>query len=211
MTALWVLPIALEETTQPVLRPLPMVAAEVLRDVEAPPRLVAHLRAVHDVAAELVAWVLGRDENLALDEEAVLFGAATHDIGKALYPAELSGPGSEHERAGRDLLLAHGVSAELARFAANHATWNVSTELDELLVSLADKVWKGKRVAELENLVVARLTAASGRAAWEEFLELDTVLTHIGEGADMRLAYQMGFPVVGAAATAAGGSGGAGK
>ena len=180
-----------------MLRPLPVAAAEVLRDVGAPPRLVAHLRAVHDVAAELVAWVLGRDGDVALDEAAVLFGAATHDIGKALYPAELSEPGSEHEHAGRDLLLAHGLSAELARFAASHATWDASTELDELLVSLADKVWKGKRVEELEDLVVARLAAASGRAVWEEFLELDTVLTRLGERADARLAYQMGFPVSG--------------
>lgn len=85
----WVLPIALDETTRPVLRPLP------LRDVGAPPRLVAHLRAVHDV-------------------------------GKALHRGELSGPGSDHEAAGRDP---------------------------------------------------------------------DTVLTAIGDRAEERLAYQMGFPV----------------
>jgi hypothetical protein len=53
----------------------------------------------------------------------VLLGAATHDIGKAVHIAELSGPGSAHEEAGRQLLLAHGVSPELARFAASHASW----------------------------------------------------------------------------------------
>ena len=194
MTAAWVLPIAVDEPTRPVLRPLPPRAVNVLREVGASPRLVAHLRAVHDVAAQLVAWAAER--GLPVDTEAVLFGAATHDIGKALYPAELSGPGSEHETAGRDLLLRHGIAPELARFAAAHARWDADTTLDELLVSLADKVWKGKRVAELEDLVVARLTAASGREAWEEFLELDTLLTTIGHGADERLAYQMGFPVV---------------
>lgn len=194
-TAPWVLPIALDETTQPVLRPLPATAARVLQAVEAPPRLVAHLRAVHDVAAQLVGWTAER--GLDLDADAILFGAATHDIGKARHRAELSGPGSEHEPAGRDLLLALGIPPELAKYAANHATWNAETELDELLVSLADSIWKGKRLAELEDLVVARLTAASGREKWDEFLELDQVLTEIGDGADERLAYQMAYPLVG--------------
>ena len=193
-TAAWVLPIALDETTKPRLRPLPLRAAELLRDVQAPPRLVAHLRAVHDVAAQLVAWAANR--GLTVDADAVLFGAATHDIGKALHRSELSGPGAEHECAGRDLLLARGIPPELARFAAGHGTWNAETALDDLLVSLADAVWKGKRRTELEDLVVARMAAASGREVWDEFLALDTVLTEIGEGADERLAYQMVYPVV---------------
>jgi putative nucleotidyltransferase with HDIG domain len=188
-----VLPIALEKTTRPVLRPLPLCAAELLRDVQAPPRLVAHLRAVHDAAAELVGWVVKR--GLAVDADAVLFGAATHDIGKALHRGELSGPGSEHEAAGRELLLERGVAPELAKYAAKHSTLSADSALDELLVSLADTVWKGKRRTELEDLVVARLTEAGGREVWDEFLELDTVLTAIGDGADERLAYQMGFPV----------------
>lgn len=191
--AAWVLPIALDETTRPVLRPLPLRAAELLRDVEAPPRLVAHLRAVHDVAAQLTDWVVKR--GLAVDADAVLFGAATHDIGKALHRGELSGPGSEHEAAGRELLLERGVAPELAKYAAKHSTVSADSTLDELLVSLADTVWKGKRRTELEDLVVARLAEAGGREVWDEFLELDTLLTAIGDGADERLAYQMGFPV----------------
>jgi HD superfamily phosphodiesterase len=192
-----VLPIALDETTRPVLRPLPMRAAEVLRAVQAPPRLVAHLRAVHDVAAQLVAWAVKR--GLPVDADAVLFGAATHDIGKALHPNELSGPGSEHEPAGRDLLLAHGIAPELAKFAATHSTLSTDSTLDELLVSLADTVWKGKRRTDLEELVVARLAAESGREVWDEFLELDTLLTEIADGAEERLEYQMGYPVAPAA------------
>ncbi|WP_370365553.1 HD domain-containing protein [Catenulispora sp. GP43] len=197
---MWVLPIALDETTRPVLRPLPLRAAELLRDVQAPPRLVAHLRAVHDVAAQLVAWTAKR--GLPIDADAVLFGAATHDIGKAVHPGELSGPGSEHEPAGRDLLLAHGIAPELAKYAAIHSTLSTDSTLDELLVSLADTVWKGKRRTELEDLVVARLAAASGREAWDEFLELDTLLTDIADGADERLAYQMGYPLAAAAPAA---------
>lgn len=128
--------------------------------------------------------------------EAVLFGAATHDIGKTLHVDELSGPGSEHEEAGRELLLAHGVNAELARFAGTHASWGApGVGIEDLLVSLADKIWKNKRASDLEDLVVAELTRASGRAAWEEFMSLDEILTRIGDGAEQRQAYQMAHPV----------------
>ena len=48
----------------------------------------------------------------------MLFGAATHDVGKVLQPSELSGPGSAHEPAGHALLLAHGVPERLARIAS---------------------------------------------------------------------------------------------
>ncbi|MFJ9733736.1 HD domain-containing protein [Streptomyces sp. NPDC101171] len=186
------------DETDPPLRPLPGRAAELLAGVDASPRLVAHLRAVHDVAAQLVEWVELRCPALEFDAEAVLFGAATHDIGKALHPAELSGPGARHEEAGRELLLRHGVEPDLARFAGTHASWAApGVGAEDLLVSLADKIWKNKRVTELEDLVVALLAGADGRAAWEWFMELDEVLTEIGDGADRRLAYQMSHPLTG--------------
>ena len=150
---------------------------------------------MHDVAAQIVDWVEKRALDLGIDSMAVRFGAATHDIGKALHPAELSGPGGRHEEAGRDLLLTRGVAPGLARFAATHATWTPATGTEDLLVSLADKVWKDKRVPELEDLVVGRLSVASASPVWDEFLKLDEVLTAIGDLADDRLAYQMSFPV----------------
>jgi hypothetical protein len=133
---------------------------------------------------------------LAVDREAVLFGAATHDIGKTAHIAELSGPGSAHEQAGRELLLAHGISDELARFAATHAAWREpGIAIEDLLVSLADKIWKNKRVADLENFLVARLAEASSRTPWEEFLALDDILTSIGNRADQRLEFQARYPL----------------
>jgi hypothetical protein len=190
-----VLSIALQDTGRPRLRPLPVEAAELLHKVDAPPRLVAHLRAVHDVAGQLLEWIAGRGLGLGIDPEAVLFGAATHDIGKALHPAELSAPGAQHEEAGRELLMSRGVDPARARFAATHAAWATGeAKMEDLLVSLADKVWKNKRVPELEDLVVSGLAVASGRPVWEEFLDLDTVLTRIGDQADERLAFQMSHP-----------------
>ncbi|WP_449353280.1 HD domain-containing protein [Streptomyces shaanxiensis] len=177
-------------------RPLPDEAARLLRVLGAPPRLAAHLRLVHDVAHELTAWLAGRHPALRLDRDAVLFGAATHDIGKTTHLTELSGPGSAHEKAGQDLLLAHGIPPHLARFAATHATWTLpDIGLEDLLVSVADKIWKNKRVPELEDLVVRRLAEASGRTVWEEFLEFDDALTAVGEDAEERLAFQAAHPV----------------
>ena len=48
---------------------------------------------------------------------------------------------------------------------------------------------------ELEDLVVRRLAEVSGRAVWEEFLDLDDALTAVGEGAQERLAFQAAHPV----------------
>ncbi|KPI33070.1 metal-dependent phosphohydrolase HD sub domain-containing protein [Actinobacteria bacterium OV450] len=189
---------AVSGAADPPLLPLPDRVAELLSELGSPPRLAAHLRAVHDVAHRLVDW-LERDYRLVVfDREAVLFGAATHDVGKTLHVAELSGPGAAHEEAGRTILLGRGVGPELARFAATHASWaDPGVGLEDLLVSLADKVWKNKRVPGLEDLVVARLAEATGRAAWEEFLALDEVLSDIGAGADERLAFQAAFPIDG--------------
>lgn len=187
---------ALYDTTSPPLRPLPEGAEDLLWRLDAPPRLAAHLRAVHDVAYQLADWTEQRRPPLPFNREAVLFGAATHDIGKTVYTAELSGPGSAHEEAGRELLLAHGISAELARFAATHASWTrPDIGIEDLLVSMADKIWKNKRVPGLEDLVIARLAQASGRETWEEFIALDEILERISEGSDQRLSFQASFPV----------------
>ncbi|WP_307665293.1 HD domain-containing protein [Streptomyces sp. V1I1] len=189
---------ALHHSDEPPLRPLPKSVAALLRALDAPPRLAAHLRAVHDVAHQLVDWVELRHPTLPFDREAALFGAATHDVGKTRYVAELTGPGSQHEEAGRELLLAHGISAKLARFAATHASWSgPGIGIEGLLVSVADKIWKNKRVPDLEDLLVKRLAEASGRPVWEEFMEFDEVLARIGEDAEARLDFQASYPVHG--------------
>ncbi|MER7929131.1 HD domain-containing protein [Streptomyces sp. NPDC096057] len=185
-------------TVDTPLLPLPDRVVGLLSELDSPPRLAAHLRAVHDVAHQLLTWLERHYPAVVVDREAVLFGAATHDVGKSVHVSELSGLGSAHEEAGQALLLRHGISPELARFAATHASWaGSSVGLEDLLVSLADKIWKNRRVPGLEDLVVARLAEATGRAVWEEFLALDEVLARIGDGADERLAFQASFPIHG--------------
>ncbi|WP_433078628.1 HD domain-containing protein [Dactylosporangium sp. CA-052675] len=178
--------------TEEGLRPLPEAAAALLRQVGAPARLGAHLRAVHDVAVEIVDWAGGEVE---VDRAAVLFGAATHDIGKARFPEELSGPGAQHEPAGQQLLVALGVEPRLARFAALHGNWRRdAATLEELLVTLADKVWKGRREAGLEEQVAQVVAEARGEPVWAVFMRVDDALTRIADGADARLAFQSRFP-----------------
>lgn len=187
---------ALTDHTSPPLRPLPDEVARLLVDLDAPPRLGAHLRAVHDVACRLAAEITRHWPALPLDADAVGFGAAVHDIGKVLHPGELSGPGSAHERAGYDLLLGRGVAEPLARFARTHAAWtepDIRTE--DLVVSVADKIWKGHRVLELEQSLVDSLEAATGLATWEVFLALDDVLAALAEDAPARVAVQARYPV----------------
>ncbi|TYC68533.1 HD domain-containing protein [Streptomyces sp. CB01881] len=175
---------------------MPAAAARLLEAVAAPPRLVAHLGLVHEVARTVADWCAAACPALVLDREAVLFGAATHDIGKAVHREELAAPGSAHERAGYELLLAHGVPERLARFARTHARWGEpGVTVEDLLVSLADKAWKNSRVRDLEDRVVDRLATAGRREPWEVFLELDDLLTRIGDDAPRRLAVQAAHPV----------------
>jgi hypothetical protein len=174
--------------------PLPGSVQALLREVGAPLRLVAHLRAVHDVAVELVAAVSAAFPDVPFDSQAVLLGAATHDIGKAIWPAELDGPGSEHERAGFDLLIRRGWPQGVARFAVTHAAWGEDATTEDLLVSISDKVWKAKRVEDLEDRFISRVGEITGTDRWELFMRLDDILDGLAAGADERLVFQASFP-----------------
>src|SRR5215469_17385942 len=90
------------------LKPLPPSVDDLLRQLKASPRLVAHLTLVHDVACRLTER-LNADwgQMLAFDRAAVRMGAAVHDIGKTVIPEELTLPGHAHEAAGEALLRTH--------------------------------------------------------------------------------------------------------
>ena len=177
------------------MQPLPKQVEEICQKVNAPPRLVAHLTLVHDVASSLVEEFQRRLPALKLDTRSVCFGAATHDIGKALHPAELVEAGSEHEAEGELLLKRLGVAKQLARFARTHAAWREDTSLalEDLFVTLADTCWKGKRVPELDEMVARRIAAQTGGEEWEVYLILDDILQKLSADADTRLAWQATF------------------
>lgn len=173
------------------LRPLPPEAEKLCRILNAPARLVAHLSLVHDAACDLVAGLQRSFPTLAFDRDAVLFGAATHDLGKVLHHNEITGHGNQHEADGPSLLVQNGVSAASARFTRTHARWNEpAIEIEDLLVALADSIWKGKRHDELEQLVVGKIAAAVKNEPWEAWSKLDEVLTAIAARSDERLEMQ---------------------
>jgi len=172
-------------------RPLPEDVRRLCDTIDAPPRLVAHLTIVHDVAGELVDAIQEYFPNLTVDADSVLFGAATHDLGKVSHRSELTGPGSQHEQDGPTLLEEQGIPTQLARFARTHGSWSVEElPLEDLLVALADCVWKGQRLEELETQVTKQLSDRTGKEQWEVFSKLDGLLEEIANRGDERLAWQ---------------------
>ncbi len=132
----------------------------------------------------------GKIEKLAIefDSRLLKLGAILHDAGKTVHPAELFGPGSQHEEAGQELLVNLGVPADIARCCVSHSQWKkMDSSLEELTVALADKLWKGKRHGELEEEVIDGLAERSGIDRWTLFIEFDSTFEEIAEGGDDRL------------------------
>ncbi len=177
--------------------PLSPEVIALFQKTNAPPRLKAHLILVHDVAFRLIEMLELSFPGLKIDKDAVLFGAATHDLGKVIYTEELSKPGKKHEARGVELLKGLAVPDEKARFAYTHANWNDSrlVRMEDLLVALSDHCWKGKRSTDLEDAIVVRLASDTGRESWDCYATLDEIVQTIAADADTRLAWHGSFPV----------------
>ena len=174
------------------LHPLPPKALELLERHGASPYLIAHHRLVHDCAVQLLEALQGLPFMLPpADREAILFGAATHDIGKATATAELTQPGKTHEVIGESMLLAAGVPENLARFARTHGLPSGHTDLhlNDLLVITADTLWKGKRVDTLLDAVTTQISQRISRDYWSIEPDISHVADDIVERADERLSH----------------------
>jgi hypothetical protein len=157
-----------------------------LRNLGASARLIRHVELVGEAGEALMANL--RSRGIQFDAQLVECGIAIHDAGKILYPAELDGPGNQHEIAGERMLLEQGVDPVVAHCCVSHAAWaGDGVTLEERLVALADKVWKGKREKELELMVVDGVAERSGLARWDLLTELDILFEEIAAGADDRL------------------------
>jgi putative nucleotidyltransferase with HDIG domain len=177
--------------------PLPPAALHLCRKTNAPPRLIAHLVLVHDAACEIVEQLSQEFPQITINKEAVLFGAATHDLGKTIDRNELGEPGIDHQRRGMELLVELGVPQEMARFAFTHGNWKSSESvgIEDLLVALADKCWRNKTDDRLQSAIVAMLADKSGKPAWECYTALDDIVEPLAHNADEKLAWQRSFPV----------------
>lgn len=163
-------------------------ALQLLHDLGASAWLVRHHELVHEAAVVLCDRVAG-ELGVAFDRERVLVGAALHDAGKIVHPEEMRAPGSRHELAGEQLLLANGVAPAIARFCVTHASWDrPGVTIEDLLVALADKLWKGKREDDLERRAVAAIERATERPAWEVFDAFDAICDAVAADGPARLA-----------------------
>jgi hypothetical protein len=161
-------------------------AIALLKQLGAPGRLVYHAQLVSQ-AAELILVEL-QANGVECDVLTVELGAILHDTGKIQHPQELSEPGSSHEAAGEALLLSHGVQPLIARCCASHGAWNQPrVTLEERVVALADKLWKGKRDAALELSVIDEIAARLGVQRWDIFERRDTVFEEIADGGSERV------------------------
>ncbi|MBI2806127.1 MAG: phosphohydrolase [Planctomycetes bacterium] len=168
---------------------LPPDAARLCEELAAPPLLVRHLVLVHDAGGDLLDGLTAAFPGLVLDRATILFGAATHDLGKVLHARELTGPGDLHERDGPGLLEEHCVLPRLARFAGTHGRWRETDDLEDLLVALADAIWCGRRIEQLEMKVAAILAAMTGLERWAAWSKLDAMCGEIASRSENRLAW----------------------
>jgi hypothetical protein len=63
----------------------------------------------------------------------------------------------------------------------------MSVSLEELLVALADKLWKGVRNAQLEERVINEAAKALNRDRWDLFVQLDSLFEDIAADGAARL------------------------
>lgn len=157
-----------------------------LVDHNAPARLIEHLELVSGVARLLTEQAIFLESGL--DSGFIIAGAMLHDFGKIWIPSELDVPGNLHEARGEVEALASGVPAALARVCKTHAQWRTLEVSDEeLVIALADHLWKGKREPALEERVTRRVAGRLGVDYWDVWGACDAAFEAASSEATSRL------------------------
>ncbi len=170
---------------------LPNRIIELLEKLNCPERLRRHLQIVYSTANELINQIKSEWPTINLDEELILFGAGTHDIGKSEVKEELYEKGKKHELKGKFILENLGFTKEESRFALTHGNWqDDSLTIEDLLVCLSDKIWKGKRIERLEEKVGKAISDNLNIDYWEIYLKLDNILVNFSDKADNLILWQ---------------------
>lgn len=161
-------------------------AHQLLNILGAPEHLKKHILLVGE-ATELLIKKLN-ELNIQLDFEFIRIGVVIHDIGKIKHPTEMINSGSKHETAGQELLLSLGVEPKIARCCVSHSQFStMECSIEELIIALSDKLWKGKRVKRLEMRIIDELADLMGKDRWDIFSKLDSQFEFIANGGDERL------------------------
>lgn len=160
-------------------------AIELLRRLGAPAQLAVHVELVAEAGEAIISELEGL--GVQIDKDFILCGIVLHDVGKTRHPSELSRAGEMHGETGRDILLREGVDPRLARVCVSHISWREAETVEELVIACADKLWKGKRVADLEEMLTRRVNEELRLGHWEVFTRLDDCFERIAGGCDERL------------------------
>lgn len=168
----------------------------------APPRLLRHNELVLEAAELLMTgyrkcgcWSeANEDPRLEpfLNEELVRVGVVFHDAGKIIFREELEGDGDLHERHGASMLLNWGVSPKCAEFCDLTYRYREyhDLSLEQWTVGLADKLWRGARDGEFEEMAIAALVSAA-TGTLDRFVDwwaaLDALFEKIADGGPDRL------------------------
>ena len=108
------------------------------------------------------------------------------------YIRENSPSGNQHEAAGEQLLLDRGINPKIARCCRSHGQWErIECSFEELVVALADCLWKGKRIAELEHRTISKAAQILNQDYWDVFVKLDDRFEEIASGGDLKLSRSM--------------------
>lgn len=170
---------------------LPSDIQRMLDDLKCPTLLIRHLILVYNVGLLLTKKIKLEFPNLRLLEQEIIFGTATHDIGKIRVKKELSEKGNQHEQVGYEILIAYGIEGNLARFTKTHGNWEQENlKMEDLIVSLADKIWKGKRIDKLEERIIKEISIHTNSDYWTVYSKMDRIISEICLGADERLNWQ---------------------
>lgn len=164
----------------------PADALEFLQSLKAPVSLIRHAELVSQVAAEILDCLNLPPE--AIDSSHLLIGAVLHDVGKIEHPEELRESGHQHEAAGRTLLISYGFMDDIADICVTHAQWQDTVSLEALVIALADKLWKGKRVAKLEDRVIQHSAELRHEEFWSIYPTIEKCFDQIADSAPDRLA-----------------------
>ncbi|VEP18818.1 HD domain-containing protein [Hyella patelloides LEGE 07179] len=165
-----------------------------LQQQKAPERLIKHHKLVVEATEEIITDLKTNFPNLDCNYSQVLIGAAIHDAGKIIFNNEIYKSGNRHELEGEQYLINLGIPPHIAKFCRTHAHWNdPDNTIEDLLVAVADVLWKGCRNEQLENLVISRISNLMEKDFWDVFLIVDSLFEKVSDCGIDRLNRSLSF------------------
>lgn len=132
--------------------------------------VLAHSKAVQNIALETAERIKLRNPNVAIDIEFIRTACILHDIGRFAHPP---GDGSlKHGVAGADLLRAEGLDERYARVCERHLGAGIpKEEVKKKRLPLPAKDYMPETIEERIIAYADNLTAGEGRVSSEQVVK----------------------------------------